>query len=52
MNESALAGGGGRLQFRMVYSLIHTEFSGHVPISSELSQLEKYLANQKNFPTT
>ena len=25
----------------------NTEFSGHVPISSELSRLEKYLANQK-----
>ena len=33
-------------------SLFHTEFSRHDPISSELSLLEKYLTNQKNFPTT
>ena len=26
-------------------------FPRHVPISSEPSRLEKYLANQKNFPT-
>ena len=39
----------GSSRTKMVF---HTEFSRHVPISSELSRLEKYLANQKNFPTT